>query len=246
MAAVFSVAGLGAAAACSSAKDEATARPDASADTGGPAPGDGGGGEDAASGPSFCTTLSPAPFFCADFDDGAAPDAIFAEVSGAPKNEDQALRVATDGAEAFVAQKTDPSPPWAHIEVGFSLRFEALSNDARITIARIGQHDTDAECRVELELRPDALTLVSGGGDEAALTASPAKGSALRIVVSMDAAEDGGGVAGSVTVDGKAGTAAPLDLGCARLPGPPRVTLGRISGGGSADLRFDDVVFDGR
>lgn len=204
------------------------------------------GEEDAgSSGPSFCESLDPAPFFCADFDDDPAPDTVFRTVSGAATVEDGSLRALSDGADVYVEHDHEPSPQWAVIELGFAVSVEALSSDARMTIARIGQHQTDTECRVELELEPDALTL-RGGGTTAPLTKKLALRTRTRIVLTMDATSDAGSVRATVTVDGQPAVGGPLDLGCARLPGPPRVSLGRIAGAGSGDLRFDDVVFDGR
>ncbi len=234
---------LAVASACSDAKDEAGGGGDARADS--EAPADTGPSSDSGpTGPSFCETLPSAPFFCADFDDGAPADQVFRTVSGGAKVEQQELHVASDGADAFVEHDADPSPQWTRIELGFSLRIDAASSDARAVLARIGQHQTDTECRVELELQQGGMRL-RGGGADAALTKKIATGTKARVVLAIDATGDGGSVKGSVTVDGQPAVAAPLDLGCARLPGPPRITLGRMNASGTADLRFDDVVFDG-
>lgn len=209
-------------------------------------PSDGGGGQDGGpSGPSFCTTIDPPPFLCVDFDDGAPPADVFTNAEGGAV-EEKAFRAQSDGAtNAFVEHETDPSPQWSVVELGFSLRIDDQAADARTTIARIGQHMTDSECRAELELTPSGITL-KGGTADAKLTKSIAKGKAARIVLSQEAGKDGGKVTANVTVDGAPALAAPVELACAAFPGPPRITLGRITGAGASDLRFDDVVFDGR
>lgn len=232
-------------AACSDSSVTAT-KPSADGGTGDAATTDGGDGTgDRATGPSFCSTLDPPPHLCVDFDDGVAPADVFTRVEGATV-EDKALRVQSDGTnDAFVEQHADPSPQWSAVEVGFSIRIDDQAADARTTIARIGQHATDTECRVELELTPSGITL-KGGTADLKLTKTIAKGEAARIVLSQHAAEDGGKVTASVTVDGQPAVAGPVELACAAFPGPPRMTLGRITGAGASDLRFDDIVFDGR
>jgi hypothetical protein len=208
---------------------------------------DGGTTQDQDVGPTYCSTLDPAPFLCVDFDDGAAPGDVFTKTEGAGVTvAEKGLRIESDGTtDAYVEHQTDPSPQWSVVELGFSLRIDDLATDARTTIARIGQHMTDTECRVELELTPSGITM-KGGTADAKLTKTVAKGKAARIVLSQQAAADGGKVTANVTVDGQSALAAPVELACAAFPGPPRVTLGRITGAGAADLRFDDVVFDGR
>ncbi len=246
LAAAVSLASMGTSiGACSEAKDEARPKDHAQAEAG---PGEDAGAvpEGGPSGPSFCSTLAPAPFFCADFDDGAAPDQVFAAVTGAVKVEDRALHVATDGADAFVEHDADPSPHWTRIELAFSLRVEQTAKDTRAVLARIGQHQADSECRLELEVQESGLRLTGTGVTEAPLTKTVAAGAAARVVLTLDASGDAGAVTGMATVDGQPAIAAPVTLGCASLPGPPRVSLGRVSGAGRVDLRFDDVVFDGR
>lgn len=235
---------IGLASACSDAKDEVISKGDARAD--GDSLADVGSEQDSGpTGPSFCTTLPSEPFFCADFDDGAAADQVFATVSGAPKVEQQALHVVSTGSDAFVEHEADPSPQWTKVELSFSIRIDSLSGDARAVLARLGQHQTDTECRLELEVQPSGLSLI-GGPASAALTKKIATGTKARVVLTVDATSDAGNVKGMVTVDGQPAIAAPIDLGCPRLPGPPRISLGRVTGSGNADLRFDDVVFDGR
>jgi hypothetical protein len=210
------------------------------------APPDGGTTQDQDVGPTYCSTLDPAPFLCVDFDDGAAPADVFTKAEGTPKVEEKGLRVQSDGAtDVYVEHEADPSPQWSVIELGFSLRIDDLATDARTVIARIGQHMTDSECRVELELTPSGITL-KGGAADAKLTKTVAKGKAARIVVTQQGAPDGGKITANVKVDGQAALAAPVELACSTFPGPPRITLGRITGAGTSDLRFDDVVFDGR
>jgi hypothetical protein len=181
-----------------------------------------------------------------DFDDGVSPSDLFTKVEGATV-EENALRAQSDGTtDAWVEHETDPSPQWSVVELGFSLRVDDQSADARTIIARVGQHMTDTECRVELELTPTGISL-KGGAADAKLTKTVAKGKAARVVLSLEAGTDGGKLRGNVTVDGQPALAAPVELAaCAAFPGPPRVTLGRITGAGASDLRFDDVVFDGR
>lgn len=198
------------------------------------------------SGPSFCATVPGQPFFCADFDDGAPVEQTFRTVSGAAKIDQQSLHVVADATDVFVEHDADPSPQWARIELSFALRIEAASADARAVLARIGQHQTDAECRVELEVQAAGLGLIGTGASRAPLTKTLANGTRARIGLVLDATGDGGNAKGMVTVDGQPAIAAPIELGCARLPGPPRVSLGRVSGAGSVDVRYDDVVFDGR
>lgn len=210
-------------------------------------PGDGGTTQESSLGPTFCSTLEPTPFLCVDFDDEAAPGDVFTKTEGAGATvTEKGLRIESDGtADAWVEHEADPSPQWTVVELGFSLRIDELAPDARMIVARIGQHTTDTECRVELELQPSGLT-VKGGTADAKLTKTIAKGAAARIVVSQEAATDGGKLRANVTVDGQPALAAPVELACAAFPGPPRVTLGRLNGAGASDLRFDDVVFDGR
>ena len=207
---------------------------------------DGGGTQDGGpSGPSFCSTVDPAPLLCVDFDDGTAPADVFTKAEGGAI-EEKSFRAQSDGStNAFVEHEADPTPQWSTVELGFSLRIDDQAADARTIIARVGQHMTDTECRAELELTPSGITL-KGGAADAKLTKSVAKGKAARIVLSQEAGKDGGKVTANVTVDGQPALAAPVELSCASFPGPPRVTLGRISGAAASDLRFDDVVFDGR
>lgn len=201
--------------------------------------------QDQSTGPSYCATLDPPPFFCVDFDDGTAPSDVFTRVEGATV-EDKGLRAESSGTtEAWVEHRADPSPQWSVVELGFSVRIDDQAADARTIIARVGQHMTDTECPVELELAPSGLTL-KGGAADAKLTKTVAKGKTARIVVSQQAGTDGGKVTANVTVDGLSALPAPVELQCAAFTGPPRVMLGRISGAGASDLRFDDVVFDGR
>lgn len=197
-------------------------------------------------GPTYCSTLDPAPFLCVDFDDGAAPADVFTKAEAATV-EEKGLRTQSDGTtDSYVEHEADPSPQWSIVELGFSLRIDDQAGSARTIIARVGQHMTDSECRVELELTPSALTL-KGGAADAKLTKTIAKGKAARIVLSLEAGADGGKLRGNVKVDGQPALAAPVELAaCASFPGPPRMTLGRISGAGASDLHFDDVVFDGR
>ena len=208
-------------------------------------PNDGGTTQDQDTGPTYCSTLDPAPFLCVDFDDGAAPADVFTKVEGGAV-EEKAFRAQSDGStDVYVEHEADPTPQWSVVELGFSLRIDDQASDARTTIARVGQHMTDSECRAELELTPSGITL-RGGAAEAKLTKTIAKGKAARIVLSQEAGKDGGKVTANVTIDGQPALAAPVELACAAFPGPPRMTLGRITGAGSSDLRFDDVVFDGR
>lgn len=207
---------------------------------------DGGPTQDQDVGPTYCSTLDPAPFLCVDFDDGSAPADVFTRVEGAAVVEDKSFRAESDGAnDVFVEHEADPSPHWSVVELAFSLRIDDQAADGRTVIARLGQHMTDTECRVELELQPSGLTL-KGGAADAKLTKTLSKGKAARIVLSQEAAPDGGRLRANVTVDGQPALAAPVELSCGAFPGPPRIALGRISGAGAADLRFDDVVFDGR
>lgn len=246
LAAALSLAATGAsAAACSDANEEASPKQHAQADAG---PGDDAGAvpDGGPTGPSFCSTLAPAPFFCADFDDGAAPDQVFATVTGAVKVEQQALHVVSDGTDVFVEHDADPSPQWSRIELGFSLRLQATAKDTRAVVARIGQHQADDECRLELEVQQSEVRLTGTGATEAPLTKPLSPGAAARVVLTLDASGDAGAVKGMVTVDGQPAIAAPVTLACTSLPGPPRVSLGRVSGAGTLDLRIDDVVFDGR
>lgn len=210
------------------------------------APNDGGTTQqDQQAGPSYCATLDPPPFLCVDFDDGAAPADVFTRVEGAAV-EDKALRAQSNGTtESWVEHQTDPAPQWSVVKLGFSVRVDDQAADARTIIAHVGQHMTDSECPVELELTPSGLTL-KGGAADAKLTKTVAKGKAARIVITQQAGTDGGKITASVTVDGQPALAAPVELACTAFPGPPRVVLGRISGAGASDLRFDDVVFDGR
>lgn len=232
-------------AACSDSSSGAGTKPggDGGAPDGGAI--DGGSNDSGESGPSYCTTLDPPPFLCVDFDDAPNPSDVFTKSEGVTVTE-KGLRAQSDGTtEAWVEHEADPSPQWTTVELGFSLRIDDQAADARTVIARIGQHMTDSECRVELELEPIGLTL-KGGATDAKLTKSIAKGKAARVVLSLESGTDGGGLKANVTVDGQSAVAAPVTLACASFPGPPRVTLGRISGAGASDLRFDDVVFDGR
>jgi hypothetical protein len=233
-------------AACSDSSSGTTTKPPSDAGAADAAATDGGATEDQAVGPTYCSTLDPPPFFCVDFDEAAAPSDLFTKAEGTTV-EEKGLRAQTDGTtDAYVEQHADPSPQWSVVELGFSLRIDDQAADARTIIARVGQHMTDSECAVGLELTPAGLTLLGGAAD-AKLTKSVAKGKPARIVLSLEAGADGGKLRGNVTVDGQPALAAPVELAsCAAFPGPPRVMLGRISGAGSSDLRFDDVVFDGR
>ena len=234
-------------AACSDSASTATKSTADGGATGDAAAGDGGPSQDQDVGPTYCATLDPQPFLCVDFDDGAAPADVFTKSEGAGATvSEKGLRVQSDGAtDAYVEHEADPSPQWSIVELGFSLRIDDQAADARTIIARIGQHMTDTECRVELELQPSGHTL-KGGTADAKLTKTITKGKAARVVLSQEAGTDGGKVRANVTVDGQPALAAPVELSCAAFPGPPRITLGRISGAGASDLRFDDVVFDGR
>jgi hypothetical protein len=189
--------------------------------------------------------LDPAPFFCVDFEDGATPDKRFTRAFGAT-NEDGALRVTDTEDGAYVAQEADPVPHWTVIQLGFTVRPVTLPTDGRLVIARIGQHQTDLECRLDLELNGDVAALGGSGATSATLTWKPRVSETARIVLALEEQTDGGMLRGTVTVDGKQATSAPVMLGCARLPGPPRVLLGRINASGATDLRYDDIVMDGR
>lgn len=232
-------------AACSDSSSSSTKKPATDGGADGAAPTDAGTTQDQEVGPTYCSTLDPAPHFCADFDDGAAPGDLFTKVEGA-KVEEKSLRVQSDGStDGYVEHEADPTPQWSTIELGFSLRIDDQAADGRTIVARIGQHMTDTECRAELELQPSGLTL-KGGAADTKLTKTVAKGKAARIVLSQKGGADGGKVTANVTVDGQPALAAPVELSCTAFPGPPRVTLGKLGGAGAVDLRFDDVVFDGR
>jgi hypothetical protein len=229
-------------ASCSDGSERAQAR----ANDGGSASDSDAARDVAPRGPSYCATLPQAPFLCVDFDDGAAPAEVFTSASGA-SNDNGSLRVVSDGvAGAFVLQEADPSPKWSTIDLGFVLRIDAVAADARAIIARIGQHQTDVECRVDLQLDPNGLSMRTSAGAAALVTKKLAKGASSRILLTLDASSTSGTVVGRITVDGQPAIATPLVLGCARLPGPPRVSLGRLDGAGNVELHFDDVVFDGR
>src|SRR5688500_10137264 len=83
------------------------------------APNDGGATKDQDTGPTYCSTLDPAPFLCVDFDDGAAPSDVFTRAEGAGVTvEEKALRTQSDGAsDAWVEHHADPSPQWSAVEL---------------------------------------------------------------------------------------------------------------------------------
>jgi hypothetical protein len=111
-------------AACSESSPTTRPGTDGGADDDAGGMADGGGTEDQRAGPTYCSTLDPAPFLCVDFDDGVSPSDLFTKVEGATV-EENALRAQSDGTtDAWVEHETDPSPQWSVVELGNGYRKE--------------------------------------------------------------------------------------------------------------------------